>query len=39
LPIDNRDGSKWVNRAQAITMLLQAGEQRLSDGNRLINGQ
>lgn len=39
LPIDNRDGSKWVNRARAITMLLQAGEQRLSDGNRLINGQ
>jgi hypothetical protein len=39
LPIDNRDGSKWVNRAQAITMLLQAGEQRLADGNRLINGQ
>jgi hypothetical protein len=39
LPIDNRDGSKWVTRAQAITMLLQAGEQRLTDGNRLVNGQ
>ena len=39
LPIDTRNGSKSVNRAQAITMLLQAGEQRLSDGNRLVNGQ
>jgi hypothetical protein len=39
LPIDNRDGSKWVNRAQAITLLLQAGEQHLTDGNRLVNGQ
>ena len=39
LPIDNRGGSKWVNRAQAITLLLQAGEQHLTDGNRLVNGQ
>jgi hypothetical protein len=39
LPIDSRDGSKWVNRAQAITMLLQAGEQRLTDGNRIASGQ
>jgi hypothetical protein len=39
LPIDNRDGSKWVNRAQAITLLLQAGEQHLTDGNRIVNGQ
>jgi hypothetical protein len=39
LPIDSRDGSKWVNRAQAVTLLLQAGEQHLSDGNRLVNGQ
>jgi hypothetical protein len=39
LPIDTRNGSKSVNRAQAITILLQAGEQRLSDGNRLVNGQ
>ena len=39
LPIDNRDGSKWVNRARAITLLLQAGEQHLTDGNRIVNGQ
>jgi hypothetical protein len=39
LPIDTRNGSKSVNRAQAITILLQAGEQRLADGNRLVNGQ
>jgi hypothetical protein len=39
LPIDSRDGSKWVNRAQAVTFLLQAGEQHLADGNRLVNGE
>ena len=36
LPVDNRNGSKSVNRAQAITILLQAGEQHLSDGNRIV---
>lgn len=35
LPVETRSGSKRVNRAQAITVLLQAGEQHLSDGNRL----
>ena len=39
LPIDARNGSKWVNRAQAVTFLLQAAEQHLTDGNRLVNGQ
>jgi hypothetical protein len=39
LPVDTRDGSKWVNRAQAITILLQAAEQHLSDGNRIVGGQ
>jgi hypothetical protein len=39
LPLDSRNGSKWVNRAQAITMLLQAGEQGLTDGNRIVSGQ
>jgi len=39
LPLDTRNGSKWVNRAQAVTFLLQAGEQHLADGNRLVNGQ
>jgi hypothetical protein len=39
LPIDTRSGSKWINRAQAVTFLLQAGEQHLTDGNRLVNGQ
>lgn len=36
LPIDSRGGSKFVNRAQAITILLQAGEQHLNDGNRIV---
>ena len=39
LPVETRNGSKWVNRAQAITILLQAGEQHLSDGNRIVSGQ
>ena len=39
LPIDSRGGSKVVNSEQAITILLQASEQHLSDGNRLVNGQ
>jgi RNase P/RNase MRP subunit p29 len=36
LPVDTRDGAKLVNRGQAITILLQAGEQHLSDGNRIL---
>jgi hypothetical protein len=39
LPVDTRNGSKWVNRAQAVTILLQAAEQRLNDGNRLVKGR
>ena len=39
LPGDTRNGAKWVNRGQAITILLQAAEQRLSDGNRIVSGQ
>ena len=39
LPIDTRNGSKWVNRAQAVTILLQAAEQRLNDGNRMVKGR
>lgn len=39
LPVDSRSGAKWVNRAQAVTILLQAAEQHLTDGNRLVNGQ
>jgi hypothetical protein len=38
LPVDSRNGAKWVNRAQAVTILLQAGDQRLSDANRLVKG-
>jgi hypothetical protein len=38
LPVDSRNGAKWVNRAQAVTILLQAGEQRLNDGNRIVKG-
>jgi hypothetical protein len=38
LPVDSRNGARWVNRAQAVTILLQAAEQRLSDGNRLVKG-
>jgi hypothetical protein len=36
LPVDTRSGSKFVNGAQAVTILLQAGEQHLSDGNRIV---
>jgi len=36
LPVDTRNGAKWVNRGQAITILLQAAEQHLNDGNRLV---
>jgi len=39
LPVDSRNGSKWANRGQAVTILLQAAEQHLTDGNRLVNGQ
>jgi hypothetical protein len=39
LPVDTRNGSKWVNRGQAITILLQAGEQHLSDGDRIVSGR
>lgn len=38
LPVDRRDGVAWVNSAQAVTIMLQAGEQHLSDGNRLVTG-
>jgi len=30
---------KYVNRAQAITILLQAAEQHLNDGNRTLQGR
>jgi hypothetical protein len=36
LPVDTRNGSKWVNGGQAVTILLQAGEQHLNDGNRIV---
>jgi hypothetical protein len=36
LPVDTRNGAKWVNGAQASTILLQAGEQHLNDGNRIV---
>ena len=36
LPLDSRNGSQWANRARAITILLQAAEQRLSDGIRIV---
>lgn len=39
LPVDSRGGSKYVNRAQAVTILLQAAEQHLADGNRFIGRQ
>lgn len=39
LPVDSRNGSKFVDRAQAITILLQAGEQHLNDGNRIVSGR
>jgi hypothetical protein len=39
LPVDSRGGSKWVNGPQAITILLQAAEQHLENGNRLVNGR
>ena len=34
LPLDTSHGASRVNRAQAITILLQTAEQRLADGNR-----
>jgi hypothetical protein len=34
--VDTRNGAKWVNGAQASTILLQAGEQHLNDGNRIV---
>ena len=37
LPVDSRGGARYVNSAQAITILLQAAEQHLSDGNRFIS--
>lgn len=39
LPVDSHGGSKFVNRAQAVTILLQAGEQHLADGNRIVKGK
>jgi hypothetical protein len=39
LPVDSRNGSKWVNSGQAITILLQAAEQHLNDGNRVVEGR
>jgi hypothetical protein len=39
LPVDSRNGAKWVNSAQAITILLQAAEQHLDDGNRIVEGR
>jgi hypothetical protein len=39
LPVDTRGGTKYVNRAQAITILLQAAEQHLNDGNRILKGR
>jgi hypothetical protein len=39
LPVDTRGGAKYVSRAQAITLLLQAAEQHLDDGNRSVQGR
>jgi hypothetical protein len=39
LPVDTRNGTKSVSRAQAITILLQAAEQHLADGNRIVGRQ
>ena len=39
LPVDTHNGSTSVNSAQAMTILLQASEQHLSDGNRIVNGR
>jgi hypothetical protein len=39
LPIDTRNGTKSVSQARAITILLQAAEQRLNDGNRIVSGK
>ena len=39
LPVETHSGSKSVNSARAITILLQASEQRMSDGNRLVDGK
>ena len=38
LPIDSRNGAKSVNSGQAFTILLQAAEQHLNDGNRIVDG-
>jgi hypothetical protein len=39
LPVDTRGGVKSVNSARAFTILLQASEQHLNDGNRLVDGR
>ena len=39
LPVDTRNGAKSVNQGRAITILLQAAEQRLNDGNRIVSGR
>jgi hypothetical protein len=39
LPVDTRSGTRSVSRAQAITILLQAAEQHLADGNRIAGRQ
>lgn len=39
LPVDSAGGNRSVNRAQAITILLQAAEQHLADGNRIAGRQ
>jgi hypothetical protein len=36
LPLDTSNGAGRLNRAQAITILLQTAEQRLADGNRIV---
>jgi hypothetical protein len=36
LPVDTHGGVRTVNRAQAVTILLQAAEQHLADGNRIV---
>jgi hypothetical protein len=39
LPVDTRSGGKYVSRPQAITILLQAAEQHLNDGHRMVKGK
>ena len=39
LPLDTSAGTKRINRAQAITILLQAAEQHLADGKRIVGKQ